>query len=157
MNFNMKDQDVVPLVEHSIEMNMSYAVENKVQLVLDKKTDSAIVNTDFDRMQQVLANLISNAAKFSPENETVTVLVKIVKDRVRVEVIDNGPGISEKFRSQLFEKFAQEDGSNTRSKKGTGLGLAISRELMQRMDGEIGCDSSSDKGSTFWIELPLSE
>ena len=154
MRFNLQVQDIVPLIEHSIEINQTYSIENKVQLAFDKKIDSALVNIDSDRMLQVLANLISNAAKFSPDDETVTISVSTVNDNVQVEVIDNGPGISEKFREQLFEKFAQEDSSNTRAKKGTGLGLAITRELMQHMNGSIGCNSIEGSGSTFWIRLP---
>lgn len=157
MHFNMQVQNIVPLIHHSIEVNQTYAVENNVQLNYKSNLDSAMANVDEDRLLQVLANLISNACKFSPDNETVTIKLLGTSNKVRIEVSDNGPGISEEFREQLFEKFSQADGSNTRTKKGTGLGLAISRELMQRMDGIIGCESSEGNGSTFWLEFAIKE
>ena len=76
-------------------------------------------------------------------------------DRIRINVRDHGPGIPEDFRDRIFEKFSQADSSTTREKGGTGLGLHIARRFVEHMHGRIGYESEGGRGSTFWIELPL--
>ncbi len=112
---------------------------------------------DENRLQQVLANLLSNAAKFSPAGEVVTLAAERQGERVRVSVTDRGPGIPEAFRKRIFEKFSQADSSDTRQKGGTGLGLAISKELIERMHGRVGFDTEPGQGCCFWFELPVAD
>ncbi len=78
-----------------------------------------------------------------------------IGETVRVSVRDHGNGISDEFRSKIFEKFSQADSSDTRAKGGTGLGLAISKVLVEQMGGSINFYSEAGKGSTFYFELPL--
>jgi signal transduction histidine kinase len=113
------------------------------------------VAVDPDRFIQVMANLLSNAAKYSPSGGTVRVWCE-ARDATsfRVSVRDDGPGIPEDFRTRMFEKFSQADSSATREKGGTGLGLHIARRFVEHMHGRIGFDSEAGRGSTFWIELP---
>jgi len=101
-----------------------------------------------------MANLLSNAAKFSPPGATVWVRARADCARVRIEVEDRGTGIPAAFRARVFEKFAQADSSTSRQFEGTGLGLSISRELVQAMGGTIGFSSITDGGTTFFFELP---
>jgi len=107
------------------------------------------------RLQQVLANLLSNAAKFSPSGGMVAVRASLRGEQVRVAVIDRGPGIPAAFRDRIFQKFSQADASDTRQKGGSGLGLAISRELMGHMRGSLGFESVEGEGATFYFELPV--
>src|SRR3546814_7474785 len=88
------------------------------------------------RLQQVLSNLLSNAAKFSPAGERVELSAQVSDGRVRVSVRDQGPGISDEFRARVFQKFAQADSSDSRQQGGTGLGLAISKELIEQKGGQ---------------------
>ena len=153
MRFEMREQPLFPLLEQGVRDNQGYAERYQVRLVLDAEDDGARVVVDADRLQQVLANLLSNAAKFSPEGSEVRLAVERDGERVRVSVSDHGPGIPEAFRERIFQKFSQADASDSRQKGGSGLGLAITRELVERMDGEVGFDSVPDEGATFWFEL----
>ncbi len=153
MRFEMQEQPLFPLLEQAVRSNQSYADQYEVHLMLDAEDDGVRVEVDADRLQQVLANLLSNAAKFSPEGGEVRMTMEHGEARVRVSVIDHGPGIPEAFRERIFQKFSQADASDTRQKGGSGLGLAITRELVERMGGEVGFDSVPDAGATFWFEL----
>jgi len=155
MHFEMQEQELMPVVEQALENTRAYAQRYRVSLVLRERADGARVVVDDSRLQQVMSNFLSNASKFSPEGGQVEVFVRRGDDFVRVEVVDHGPGIPEEFRSRIFEKFSQADSSDTRQKGGTGLGLAITRELVERMNGRIGFDSTPGVGSCFHFELPL--
>ncbi|TYT74411.1 PAS domain S-box protein [Desulfobotulus mexicanus] len=158
MHFNMKKQPLLPLVLRSMEENQAYADNYGVDFVLDFQVDEGLlVLADTLRFQQVLANLLSNAAKFSPAESSVKVGVSVEGARVRIYVQDEGPGISEDFKDRVFEKFSQADGTDQRQKGGTGLGLAISREIMSHMGGEIGFLSEEGKGATFYFYLPVAK
>jgi len=98
---------------------------------------------------------LSNAVKFSHERSEVLVDIESSESTVRILVKDQGIGVPESFRSRIFQKFAQADGSVTRGQGGTGLGLAITREIMTKMGGSVGFNSAERQGSTFWLELPL--
>jgi PAS domain S-box-containing protein len=156
LEFNLQVTTLLPLVELALRHNQSYAEQHQVQLSLVSRED-ARVRVDDLRLQQVLNNLLSNAAKFSPRGAEVQVSIQVVEQWVRVSVQDQGRGIPQEFQAKVFEKFTQADSSSTRSKGGTGLGLAISRELLERMGGRIAFYSEVGKGTTFYFELPLCE
>jgi PAS domain S-box-containing protein len=154
--FRDMEFEIAPLVRESVELNQPYAAREKVTLAADPDMPRAFVRADRDRIMQVMANLLSNAAKFSPEGGTVRVTVTRSGDTVRISVADRGPGIPDEFRSRIFGKFAQADGSDTREVGGTGLGLAIAKTIVERVGGVIGFDSERGVGTTFWFELPAS-
>jgi PAS domain S-box-containing protein len=155
MEFDLQVQPLMPLVDQAIHANRTYAEQFQVHLKLTAQVDDAKVRVDAQRLQQILANLLSNAAKFSPPQETVELAVSQLDNSVQISVTDHGPGIPEAFKSRIFQKFAQADASDSRQKGGTGLGLAISRELIERMQGNIGYESTEGQGSRFYIDLPL--
>jgi PAS domain S-box-containing protein len=155
MQFDLKVQPVYPLIVQALENNSTYAQQYQVELELITTDDFLKVNVDGHRFQQVLSNLLSNAAKFSPANSKVVIQILNTGSNIRIEIKDQGVGISQAAQKKLFEKFYQVDSSNTRQKGGTGLGLAISKELMEAMHGSIGVISEEGKGSCFYIELPL--
>jgi len=114
------------------------------------------VEVDAQRIIQVMTNLLSNAIKFSPRDSAVSVSVeRTAQDRLRASVRDRGPGIAPPFRSRIFAKFNQCDGSDSRPKGGTGLGLAISKALIEQMGGLIGFESPQGGGTIFFFELPV--
>jgi signal transduction histidine kinase len=108
------------------------------------------------RRAQVPANLLPNAAKFSPKGKAIDVRVQQHDARIRVSVTDHGPGVPENFQTRIFSKFSQADATDTRQQGGTGLGLAISKEIIERMSGQTGFESVAGHGATFWFDLPIS-
>ncbi len=154
MRFDLRVQPLMPLVELALETVRAYGAQYQVDFVLTERVDDMQVQIDAGRLQQVLSNLLSNAAKFSPSGSQVKVAVSQRANSVRVDVTDCGRGIPEKFRDRIFQKFAQADSSDTRQNSGTGLGLAISKEIIERMNGSIGFDSAEGQGARFYFELP---
>jgi CheY-like chemotaxis protein len=142
------------LLRQALEVNQAYGERYQVRFVLESTPADTGVMADPDRLMQVMANLLSNAAKFSPPGGEVRARAFIRGAMVCVEVEDRGPGIPESFRSRIFEKFAQADGSSSRRFEGTGLGLAITRQLVQAMHGTIGFRSTVGEGTVFHLELP---
>lgn len=154
VEFQFQPVAVAQLVQQAIDANRAYADLFGVELELHGAASQAQVYGDPDRLLQVLANLISNAAKFSPRQGTVVISVAAEEDQVWVRVADQGPGIPEEFRSRIFQKFAQADSSDTRQKGGTGLGLSISKAILEQLGGNIGYQTELGAGTTFYFTLP---
>ena len=154
MDLKIEQVDLLPLLDETISGISSFAQAHEVEIVQVEDTPMKI-QTDGTRLIQVLTNLLSNACKHSkPGGKVELHHTAGPDDSVILSVVDHGEGIPKAFRSRIFQKFAQADGSDSSDKKGTGLGLAICKELIERMGGVIGYESHEDKGSHFWIRLP---
>jgi len=140
-----------------VEVLGGYAESHGVTIRFRMPSDSIWAELEKHRYEQVMRNLISNAAKFSEPGSEVTITMRCSKKQVRVNVIDQGVGISASDRKRVFDHFTQVDSSDIRSRSGTGLGLPISKALVESMGGTIGCRSRLGSGSTFYITLPLLE
>jgi signal transduction histidine kinase/CheY-like chemotaxis protein len=148
-------------IEEAMELLAERAQIKGIELILFVHEDvPTTLIGDPGRLRQVLTNLISNGIKFSNEGEVfveVEVRTRQESDKcvdLYVAVKDTGIGIDSEARSRLFQSFMQADVSTTRKYGGTGLGLAISRQLCKLMGGEIGVESETGKGSTFWFVVP---
>jgi PAS domain S-box-containing protein len=152
--FNSIRIGLLQVAEQAIEDNRGFAESFGVQLRLDPSSIDAEVNADPDRLVQVITNLLSNAIKFSPQRGEVLVSVEKNGDAFRISVRDHGSGIPEQFKSHIFEKFAQADGTNSRQKGGTGLGLSIVKQIVERLSGKVGFGGAPGGGTIFYVELP---
>lgn len=161
--FTLLEEDFsIELLLHEVANVMRTLADSrniKLSVVCDTALDGPFVGDSY-RIRQVLLNLVNNGIKFTNKGE-VTVSAKLADSneehvQIRFEVKDTGIGISSEQMEQLFEPYAQMDGSMTeRNYGGTGLGLSISKKLAELMNGSMGCESEKGKGSTFWFDVPL--
>ncbi len=155
VDFDFEVLPVETVLRDALTANQTYAQQFQVHLVSRCELPEAAVRVDPDRIAQVMANLISNAAKFSSAGAVVEVVAAEAGRWVRISVIDYGRGIPAEFRARIFQKFAQADGADNRQREGTGLGLSICRALVEEMNGMIDFTDTPGGGATFYIELPL--
>lgn len=156
MSFKFETIELKPFMEQVIQDNNGYAQQHHVEFVLTKVDKDATIFADVGRLMQVMANLLSNAAKFSDDNGKVEISVECIKHKmVRISVKDYGMGIPEVFQPKLFEKFTQSDASDTKQKGGTGLGLSITKAIIEKLNGQISFVSSEGKGTTFHADFPV--
>jgi len=154
MLFDLQPIALLPVIEQAIADNRAYGAQFGVTFILKAAAPDIYVNADRDRLVQVLTNLVSNAAKFSLPNGTVTVTVRRLVGHAQIAVADRGLGIPEEFHKRIFQKFAQADSSDTRHKGGTGLGLSITKAIVERCNGRIWFTSQVGQGTTFYVDLP---
>jgi two-component system phosphate regulon sensor histidine kinase PhoR len=126
-----------------------------IELRLEANDEIPLVAGDQDQLRQVIANLVDNAIKYSPQGGDVELRLNRNGQFARIEVSDCGLGIPRDEHDRIFEKFYRLDPALTRGVNGTGLGLYISKELVERMNGRISVDSEPGRGSTFVVEVPL--
>ena len=128
----------------------------KKSITLNKILDEDFeVYADYQKIQQILYNLVNNAIKFSPENGQVDIEGKNEGDVFSIKVHDNGIGIDKKYHGKIFAKFVQLDSAYTKKESSTGLGLTITKELVELHGGKISIMSEVNNGSTFIVSIPL--
>jgi len=147
------DIELRPSVKDALLSLESAAAEKDVQLLNEVPPD-AWVCADPLGFEQVLVNLLVNAVKYGPAGSRVCVRSVPQDDRVRIEVIDEGPGIPEEHHPRLFERFYRVDAGRSKAEGGTGLGLSIVKHLVRNMGGQVGYRALAP-GSCFWFALPL--
>ncbi len=140
---------VAKIVEAIRDQSMPQIQARRHRYVENVAPDLPNLKTDYFRLLQVLVNLVSNAAKYTPEGGTITLTVQRVGERVGFEVADTGIGLSEEGKRMLGTKFWRADDSYTRSQPGTGLGFAITARIVEQMGSKIQIDSELGKGSRF--------
>jgi signal transduction histidine kinase len=142
------------IVGDVIEYLKPLATEKNIKL--NSEVEGINLEADKDRITQVLTNLIENAIKFSPANESILVSGVLENEHVHLKVTDRGAGIPKKDMVKVFDRFYQVDSSTKRKKGGSGLGLAVCKSIVEAHKGSIWVESELGKGSTFHILLPVS-
>lgn len=154
MEFHMAPIELVDLCAEALTENAFYGAKYGVTFDFMPELHGAWVKGDRDRLLQILANLLSNAAKFSPQGSAVVLKISEPADgRLRVSVIDRGPGIPADKHDTVFEKFKQVDSSDSRAKEGTGLGLPICQSIAENHGTRIEIASVAGEGATFYFDM----
>lgn len=149
--------DISKLVKESIHLNAGFGKEYKVSFDEKNIATSVYVLADRSRLLQVMANLLSNAAKFSADHSHVDISVIQEGEIVAVYVSDHGIGIADEIQESIFGKFVRGDNIDARNTGGAGLGLNITKSIIENHNGTIGFDTERDVGTTFFFKLPVSE
>jgi signal transduction histidine kinase/DNA-binding response OmpR family regulator/ligand-binding sensor domain-containing protein len=158
LQLKLIQDDVISYLQYIVESFHSYAESKQVQLLFESNTDELILDFDPDKLMHIASNLLSNAIKFSPEGGQVCFLVAVPDDHtLLLKVRDNGIGIPPEHQAHIFDRFYQVDDSSTRSGEGTGIGLSLTKELVELMKGSIHLESEPGQGSTFMVQLPISQ
>jgi signal transduction histidine kinase len=154
VDFVIKRVEIDSLIEQSIELNQFFSDQYEIEIVLVNKLPGVKVHVDSERIIQVMNNLISNAAKFSPSKSSIRISMLKRNHQIRVAVTDSGPGIPAEFQKNIFQKFSYSDSPGRRGREGTGLGLWISKTIIEKHSGRIGYEANPNGGTTFYFELP---
>lgn len=155
--FQIEPVEPMSVVVPVIQENLMNAHRKKITLDLEIDDSMPDILADQNALVRVLKNMVSNAIKFSSSNRTV--LLEVAEgskaDCLRFSVRDQGPGLSREDQELLFRPYQRLSARPTSGESSTGLGLSISRDLVEKMNGVIGCDSVLGEGSTFWVELKI--
>lgn len=130
--------------------------EKNIEFVTDLDKNIELVNLDDRKVQQILLNYLSNALKYTPENGKVVLKTELIEGNfIRISVKDNGIGVAEETQEKIFSEFYQAENPVNADRGGTGIGLAITKNLAELQGGRVGLESKPEKGSVFWVELPV--
>jgi two-component system sensor histidine kinase VicK len=156
-HLDLQAHDMLHLVRQCIKKLEISAKEKHMSIKINTQESTLVSNFDYDRMEQVLINVIGNAIKYTQEEGKVTIFASRLHDEVILRVCDNGMGIPDKDLSRIFERFYRVDKARSRALGGTGLGLSIARQFVEAHGGTIGIESTVDIGTTVTIRLPMVE
>ncbi len=160
LDYGKMDMEMSPIPVKLIVQNIASAmlIEARGQgLTLETKLEEPLplILADRNRMEQVIANIVSNAIKYNRPGGTVTLSAFSQEDKAVIKVQDTGIGIPQEDIPRLFERFYRVDKARSRERGGTGLGLAIAKEIVEQHQGTIGVESQLDAGTTVTITLPV--
>jgi signal transduction histidine kinase len=154
MQLNLAPTDLGPALHSVVETQRARAAAKQQTIHLESEAGPVVVRLDPGVTVQVLENLISNAVNYSPPGKEIFVRLKKVAQGARVEVQDQGPGLSAEDQRKLFGKFARLSAKPTGGEHSTGLGLSIVKKMVEAMNGKVWCESEPGKGATFIVEFP---
>ena len=155
MVLDISPVNIAKLVKEAVEANANYESAMNVTFKTSGLENAVYVNADYNRLMQVMANVLSNAVKFSKLGGAVEISLEDDASKVRISVTDYGAGIPEEARDKVFAQFEQVDGTSQRKVGGTGLGMYITKKIIDGHVGSIDFSSKVGKGTTFVIEFAI--
>ena len=147
--------DMSSIIKSVLESQNPRAAAKDQSISFAPPTAPVMLETDASAMTQVVDNLVSNAIKYSPKGKSILVQLLTETDSVRVEVKDEGPGLSEEDQKKLFGKFARLSAKPTAGEQSIGLGLSIVKRMVETLNGQIRCETTLGQGATFIAPFPL--
>jgi two-component system sensor histidine kinase ChiS len=155
LSLNLKNGDIVYIVEEISQSVAEYIKNNGITLIFDTDVEEKIIAFDEEKIERIMLNLLSNAVKFTKKNGSILVNISDKGDFVEISIKDTGIGIPIDKLEFIFERFAQIDKSTSRQNEGSGIGLALVKSLVEMHGGEISVNSVEGKGSKFILTLPV--
>lgn len=152
-SLNLSRVNVKELLENSLRVLKSKAVEKDIQLELSVSDETIEIDGDLDRLKQVFINVVNNSLSYSPNGAKVSVEASALDDSIHIEISDTGIGIEENELPRIFERFYRVDKARSRNSGGTGLGLAIVKHIIEAHEGTVQVSSKVGEGTTFTIRL----
>jgi signal transduction histidine kinase len=153
-DLQLQSVELEPILWQAVESRQVVPEARVITFAVTDRAKGARVAADPPRLQQVLDNLLTNAAKFSDAKNAIDVQVDRHAECIRVAVTDRGIGIAPDHYDEVFKPFMQVDSSSTRAQGGAGLGLTIARAIVEAHHGTIGFSSKESEGTTFYFDLP---
>lgn len=145
--------NIVDLVEHANEAVGPLAQSKNIEIVTEPFDDSLTIFADQNRMRQAVINLLANAIRLSPPNETVRLSVSNNNGKIEFRIVDHGAVISDELQKKIFDRFVQVDDVDQNQVRASGLSLAITKAIVEQHGGTIGVSSGNGDGNVFWLEL----
>lgn len=156
LRMEIRDHEVIDLLGDAVQIMKPWALARGLALQVEVPHGNPVVRGDRARVLQVIVNLLSNAMKFSPPSEKVTLRAVARPSAIAFEIEDRGMGVPRESRDKLFTRFGRAHGPEANAPKGTGLGLYMARVLVEQMQGCIGHrERDGGPGAVFWFTLPL--
>lgn len=155
LQFEKKVTDLKDLVSHSIDVFSAEAQEKSIQLEFMPPTDDYITCLDPQRTEQVIANLIGNAVRYTQPDGKVLLTLEKSETQIHLSISDNGPGVPEEDLPFIFNRFWRKDKSRARLSGGSGLGLAIARQLCEAQNGNITAENPPEGGLKITVSFPV--
>jgi signal transduction histidine kinase len=154
MKLNLAPADLCPVLNDVVETQRPRSTAKQQTIHLESQAAPVMVFVDASVTVQILENLLSNAVKYSPPGKQIFVRLKQDAKGVRVEVQDQGPGLSAEDQKKLFGKFARVSAQPTGGEHSTGLGLSIVKKMVEAMNGQVWCESELGRGAAFVVQFP---
>ncbi|GAB4154821.1 MAG: two-component regulator propeller domain-containing protein [Winogradskyella sp.] len=156
LSVNLIQNDIVDFVRHIVESFKSIAKDKGVSLKFSAAPQKIIMDFDAEKIRQIMTNLISNAIKFSPQHSELHIILnKNDASTLQIQVADQGYGIDQAELPFIFDRFYQVENTEHKVSQGTGVGLALTKELVELFNGNINVTSKVNHGTTFTIQLPI--
>lgn len=153
MTLNKTIFEISRAINEVVNVVLPLTLKKDIKLIKNIKETS--VDADFQKIKQILYNLISNAIKFTPKNGRIEINTDFNSKFLLIEISDNGIGIAKENQEKIFDKFVQLENAYTKTESATGLGLTITKNFVDMHNGQISVESEPEKGSTFRIKIPL--
>lgn len=154
VDLNLQNVDIIKVVEDTTLSVVPFAESKDIQIVFDTEIEELLMACDIDKIERIILNLLSNAIKFTQNHGKIKVYTCFSKNKLQINVEDNGPGICKDMHENIFNRFTQISDTFIRKNEGSGIGLSLVKSLVEMHNGEVFLESEENKGCKFKIELP---
>jgi signal transduction histidine kinase len=154
IHLHISEIDLYEFMHEMLEQLRPLAEQKNIRIDMQLEVSELVIHTDTLKLRRIVDNILSNAIKFSHSGKDVQVMVKDEDDKIVISVKDEGQGMDGEDMKQLFKKFSRLKPIPTAGESSTGMGLYIVKKICEILEGEVWCDSTPGRGSTFYVKIP---